>query len=177
MSSVRVYLKQLKQPELLRLAKLKHAKVSETLSKGELIKILTPFVSQGEVLQMFRKNVTGAEALISGEHFERKALGMFKRLGYSCELDVRIKGSEFDIVGEKKKAWYGGKQWALAECKNKPKVLLNDFMKFVGKFDTFRRRHSDDEVTGFMVASGVFDPMVKTAKRDHPEIQLKRIKA
>jgi len=177
MSSVRVYLKQLKQPELMQLAKRKHAKISDTVSKGELIKILAPFVSQSEVLRMFRKNVQGAEALISGEHFERKALGVFKRMGYSCELNVRIKGSEFDIVGDRKKSWSGGKQWVLAECKNKPKVLLNDFMKFVGKLNTFQRRHPDDEVQGYIVTSGVFDSLLKSAKRDHPEIQLKRIKA
>lgn len=180
LSSVKSYLKQLKQPELVRLAKNKGANISEKMEKPDLIKILTPFVSQRDVTEMFRKpGETGLRGVLSGEHFERKVLTLFKRMGFSCHLDQHIKGSEFDIVGDKKEEgfWSTTTEWLLAECKNKPKVLLNDFMKFVGKFETFKRRHSEDKVLGFFVTSGVFDPSVKSAKRNHPEIQLKRIRA
>lgn len=178
MSTVRSYLRQLKQTELLQLAKSKHAKIPKRASKPDLVKILAPFVSQKEVLQMFRKpGETGLKGQLSGSNFERKALSVFKRMGYSCQLNVHIKGSEFDVVGDKGGGWFSSKEWILAECKNKPKVFLNDFMKFVGKLETFKRKHSNDEVHGYFVASGVFDPNVKAAKREHPGIQLKRIKA
>ncbi len=177
MSSVSSYLKQLKRSELEHLAKTKHAKIRGNPSKGELVKILSPFVSQKEVLNMFRKpGDTGLKGLISGEHFERKAMSFFKGKGFSCRLDVHIQGSEFDIVGDRKKL-LRQREWILAECKNKPKVFLNDFMKFVGKLETFKRKHAEDKVHGFFVASGVFDSSVKSVKRTHPEIQLKRIKA
>ncbi len=102
---------------------------------------------------------------------------MFQRQGFSCKLDERLNGGEFDIIGEKKHGFLTRDEWIIAECKNKPKVTLSDFNKFLGKFSTFQKKHADDNVYGYFLTSGLFDRLVKSAKREHSEIQLKRVKA
>ncbi len=125
-----------------------------------------------------KKGRTGALAVLDGALFEKKALTYFSRRGYKCEIgDVRIKGMEFDIVGIKESGRvFKEKHWIVAECKNKPKVIMQDWDKFLGKFTHFRKKHEGERVIGFLITSGVFDPMVKSASRVHPYIKLLRIK-
>jgi hypothetical protein len=178
LSPIKGLLKQLKPSELLQLARKKGARIPDKVSKSKLVTILEPFVTEKEVLEIFHKpGETGLKGVVAGSNFERKCMGTLHRMGFSCRLNVTVNGGEFDIIGKKDGGFLESTKWILAECKNKPKVILDDFNKFLGKFMTFQKRHSDDEVYGYFLTSGVFDRLVKSAKRQHSEIQLRRVKA
>jgi hypothetical protein len=177
-SSVKSLLKQLKPSELFQLAKSKGARIRNDLPKSKLVTILEPFVTEKEVLEIFQKpGENGLRGVLAGERFERKCMGIFQKMGFACRLNVIEKGAEFDIVGEKRGGWLENNEVVLAECKNKPKVILDDFNKFLGKFWAFQKRHSEDDVYGYFLTSGIFDRLVKSAKREHSEIKLRRVKA
>lgn len=178
-SDVARYLRQLKLDELLGAAKRNGVKVKETWPKPKIVEILSTVVSQKDVTDFLSKRGrAGVFATIDGMIFEKKALKYFTRKGWHCELDdVRVKGMEFDIVGQMKAGTIFKKtSWVLAECKNKPKVIMQDFDKFLGKLTHFIRTHGNDQCEGYLIASGVFDPLVKRTAKSHPEIRLLRLK-
>lgn len=164
----------------MQIAKKKKARIKETLPKPKIVELLTPFVTRRDIDEVLSKHGRiGQKALIDGMLFERKVMKRFTSKGYKCELsDVSIRGMEFDITGEKteggllrKKTYY-----VIAECKNKPNVTMQDFDKFLGKYNHFVRRKGVENVKGYLITSGIFDPAVKSAARTHPEIKLVRIK-
>jgi len=178
-SNIAKLLRQLSKDELLKLAKKKKARIKPNISKPKLVELLEPYVTQSEIQHLFNSGSTGIRAVIAGAAFEKKSMGYFTRRGFDCELNYTgIKGMEFDIIGEKTTGTIFKKTHCIiAECKNKPKVIMQDFDKFLGKYIHFIRKYKLDEeyCQGFMITSGIFDPMVKSAVRTHPEITLHRI--
>lgn len=174
-------LRQLSMDELFKLAKKKKARIKSNISKPKLVELLAPYVTQSEIQSLFGGGGTGIRAVINGAAFEKKAMGYFTRRGYECQLNhTGIKGMEFDIIGEITTGTIFKKtSYIIAECKNKPKVIMQDFDKFLGKYVHFVRKYNLDEENcqGFMITSGIFDPLVKSATRSHPEITLHRITA
>ena len=116
--------------------------------------------------------------VVDGMTFEKKTLKFFTRRGYTCELgDVSIRGMEFDVVGSKTMGSIFKKTyWIIAECKNKPRVTMQDFDKFLGKLVHFRKKKGVEGAEGYLVTSGVFDPAVKSAGRTHHGLTLQRLK-
>ncbi|MCH8914414.1 MAG: hypothetical protein IIA82_00960 [Thaumarchaeota archaeon] len=178
-SNIARMLRQLSKDELLVLAKQKKARIKPNVSKPKLAELLEPYVTQSEIQRLFNGGSTGIRAVIAGAAFEKKSMVYFTRRGFDCKLNyVKIKGMEFDIVGEKTTGTVFKKtHYIIAECKNKPKVIMQDFDKFLGKYIHFVRKYKldEDRCQGFMITSGIFDPMVKSAVRTHPEITLHRI--
>jgi len=173
-------LRQLSKDELLQIAKNKRAKIKEALPKSKMVELLTPFVTRKDIDEILSKHGRrGQKALIDGMLFERKVMKRFTAQGYKCELsDVSIRGMEFDIIGEKTEGTLIRKTYyIIAECKNKPNVTMQDFDKFLGKYNHFVRRKGVRNVEGYLITSGIFEPAVKSAARTHPEIRLVRIKA
>jgi len=174
-------LKQLKKKELLKLAKKKNARdLNDKNSKSELVKILSHFVNQKEIQSLLPSGGTGKDAVISGNMFEKKCMNYFVKKGYDCKQNVtKIKGMEFDIVGVKneKGLFSSTEKFIIAECKNRPKVIMQDFDKFLGKYNHFIRKFKAkaENGRGFIMTSGIFDPVVKNTARHHPEIKLLRI--
>jgi len=178
-TDVKRLLRQLNQKELLALAQRKKAKVSDKTPKPKLLDILSAIVSKRDIQAFFAKpGRTGAYAALDGAIFEKKCLAYLNRLGYKCQIgDVQIKGMEFDVTGTKTTGRILKKTcWVVAECKNKPTVVMQDFDKFLGKFTHFARKHPNEEVRGFLITSGVFDPLVKKTASAHHELKLLRIK-
>lgn len=176
-------LRQLTPDELAELAKMKRVKIKETWDKNMIVDVLSAIVKQRDILEFLSKHGrAGAYAVIDGKIFEQKALTFFSKRGYKCDLNVTIEGMEFDIIGEKtsggwRRLLFPSTTWILAECKNKPKVIMQDFDKFLGKYTHFAKQHGAQDCKGFLVTSGVFDPTVKRVARTHKnEIKLRRIK-
>ena len=129
------------------------------------------------------KEAKGYASQLKGIKLEDKILKTFTRQGYTCEKNVRTKRgvrAEFDVTGYKDEEgfWETKRKWVFAECKNKSKVIPSDWKKFLGNFNTFKRRKKieDENITGYLYTTGLFDPGIRKEARLYPNIQLKRIK-
>lgn len=201
-------LKQLDKDELLNLARKKGVKIPESWTKPKIVDTLSTITSQKEVLEMLsktkrkeiieeeirlkrrtirdieherklRQKIIGYEATLKGGYFEKKVHSRFARQGFTCELNVRSKGMEFDILGYKDEGTiFKKRRWVFIECKNKPKVTMEDFKKFIGNFSMFKQKHQvkDEDVMGYLATSGIFDPLVKSSTRGYTNIKLMRVK-
>ncbi|MDI9643800.1 MAG: restriction endonuclease [Candidatus Verstraetearchaeota archaeon] len=108
---------------------------------------------------------------------EKKVLSLLESKGYKCEKNVRILGSEFDIVGHKKGGILRSDEWIFVECKNKPRVVPSDFKKFLGNFELFCKKEKleRERVQAVFYTTGLFDVMVKKQASEFANIKLKRI--
>ena len=169
----------------LKLAKKKKAKIPPKWTKSKIVDILSTFVSKKDVDAFLSPNTRaktmearGYESRLKGDKLEKKVLVMFSRRGYECRVNVRTKGAEFDVVGRKDGGWFSDDEYVFIECKNKPKVIPADLKKFIGNMNIFMKRKKLDkeDVTGYLVTTGVFDPTVKSQARRFDNIKLKRAK-
>jgi hypothetical protein len=173
-------LRQLSTDELFLLARKKGVRdLKPSTSRPKLVDLLRHLTSQKDIIELLSKRGrSGVKAVIDGMTFEKKAMKLFARKGYKCELgDVSIPGMEFDIVGSRTEGSIFKKTyWIIVECKNKPRVTMQDFDKFLGKLVHFRKKKELEDAQGYLIASGVFDPPVKSAARTHHGLTLMRIK-
>ena len=183
-STVAVYLKQLSKQELLQIAKKKKAKIPESWTKSKIVDTLSTFVSMSDVSQLnFRKSKAGTkkelglENALKGIKLEDRVMKIFKKKGYDCSKNIKMRGVEIDIVGCKKGGFLSDDEVVIIECKNKAKVIPADFKKFVGSFRLYIRKKklNSDCVTGYFYTTGLFDKDVKHQAREFPNIQLKRL--
>lgn len=182
-SNIKKFLTQLKKDELLDLAKTKKIRLQPTLSKPKMVEILSYSITQNDINHLLSKTGRfGKKAVIDGANYEKKISKIFEKQGYECTLNYkRIRGMEFDIIGTGvEKGWLSSKYYFIAvECKNKPKVIMNDFSKFLGKFQHIKAKYEAEgyQCHGYMYTSGLFDPVVKKTCTHHKDISLKIIKA
>jgi len=179
-STVTKLLKQLKRKELLQLGRKIGLRLNDNTTKSDLVKILAAIVTQKQIQDFLPSGGTGKDAVINGSMFEKKCINYFVKKGFGCEQNfTKIKGMEFDIVGvkEKKGIFSSVKKVIVAECKNRPKVIMDDFDKFLGKYDHFVEKYKvkPEDSQGFIMTSGIFDPLVKNAALHHRKIKLQRI--
>jgi hypothetical protein len=180
-NDLKVLLRQLKPDELQKLARQYRFNQSEVDKKGkaELVNALAMVAKKQDITELLSKHGrVGLAAAMDGSNFEKKMLNYFSSKDYKCEINNRkIPGMEFDVVGVKKGFWET--RWIIAECKNKPKVTMQDFDKFLGKYHHFVKTHKEtpEYVDGLLVTTGVFEPLVQKSARAHKEITLKRVKA
>lgn len=173
-SHVKAILRQLDKDQLIKLARQRKAKQSILeKTKPGLLDWLSHIITKQEITELVSKHGRlGDKAVIDGMTFERKVINKFVKQGFKCELNhVKIPHMEFDIVGYKKKGnfleWESW--WLIAECKNKPRVTLNDLSKFYLKYEEFRtlKKEEPEYCLGYLVTSGFFDPPVAKLAKKH----------
>lgn len=184
-STVKKLLSQLNKKELLSLAKKKKLRVPQKWQKAKIVDTLSVYLTASQVTRAVgtksrakTREAKGYEAQLKGQKLERKVASIFRRKGFEVKVNVRSKGAEFDVIGQKEGGWFSNDEWVFVECKNKAKVIPSDFKKFIGNFRIFcRKRHLDEEeVEGYFYTTGVFDPTVMSQARQFSNIKLKRIK-
>src|SRR5437867_2221945 len=136
-NDLKVLLRQLKPVELQKLARQYkfNPKELERQGKPELVNALALVAKQQDITELLSKHGrVGMAAAMDGSNFEKRILNYFSSKGYKCEInDRKVPGMEFDVIG-KKERFLDHTQWIIAECKNKPKVTMQDFDKFLGKY-------------------------------------------
>jgi len=179
--SIRKYLQQLKIKELHELAKKKGIKIPPKWKKSQIVELLELNVSQSELKKLFPKAETPTKRYIKGLEFEQKVKEWFEKKGYKCKTREKKKTrdgiiAEFDIIGWKKEKGFFGekKEWIFVECKNVDEVTPSEWHKFLGKYESFRKKHKDEKVMGWLCTTGLFHPNVEKEKAQYKTITLKR---
>jgi len=184
-SQVKTYLRQLKKEELLSLAKRKRVRIPESWTKRKIVETLSTIVSKKDVMKAVSKRpkaktkeALGYERKLKGITLEDKVVKIFKKKGYECTKNIRLRGAEIDIVGMKKGGWFSDDEYVVIECKNKARVTPADFKKFIGNMNLYikKKKLNKDNVIGYLYTTGVFDADVKSQARAFPNIKLKRVK-
>jgi len=184
MSEVRKVLTQLQKDELLKLAKENRAKIPEKWPKSKMVDALSTILTLKDVTSFLSEvhaktpEAKGYESRLKGEQLEKKIVAMFSGRGFECKVNVRTKGAEFDVVGRKEGGWFSNDKYVFIECKNKPKVIPEDFKKFIGNLNIFMKRKKLDkeDVTGYLITTGIFDANVRSQARNFVNIKLQRVK-
>ena len=176
------YVKQLrdfKKQELVKLAKKRNIRIDDNPSKSELEKFLARVVTQKDIEELFQSNGTGKSAVISGNSYEKKCMNYFTKKGYRCEQNFKkISGMEFDIVGRKTEgSLLKTEKFIVVECKNRPKVIMQDLSKFWGNYQVFLQKYVKNlnNSQAWLVTSGMWDPLVKKRARNMKNMNLHRI--
>jgi len=67
-----------------------------------------------------------------------------------------------------------------AECKNKSRVIPEDWKKFLGNFLTFKKKYKlsdeDENVFAYLITTGLFHPEIKKESKKYPNVKLLRVK-
>ena len=146
-----------------------------------MVDVLSYSITQTDINDLLSKSGrTGKKAVADGSSYEKKIAKKFEKQGFECELNYRqIKGMEFDIIGTlEDKGLFSSTHYLIAvECKNKPKVIMDDFSKFLGKFNHLKEKYPNYKSHGYIYTSGLFDPVVKKTASLHKDITLKIAKA
>jgi hypothetical protein len=189
------YLQQLDADELKAIGKAIGAKITKDMTtKTKLIYALKGnSVTKQDILEFLSKEDgrTGLKAKYDGESYEKKVMNDFEKQDYKCRLNERpSKGVEFDIVGEKGKnlgSVISNKRMIAVECKNRPLVTNQDLQKFAGKFKGYKdanedkvrsdfKTHDEPPIKGYLITSGVFEPLALEEAKKHKDMELKRLK-
>ena len=178
-------LNQLSYKELLQLADAKGYKVPSSWKKHELVEFLSLNLTSDEtkslVQQASRKKTEDAqedEAQGKGRTLEETILGIFTKQGYICTITSQVPSGEFEIIGEKKRKWFSKKIYLFVECKNQTKLKLADFKQFLANFSSFKQRKNiaDDQITGWLYTTGLFELKVRREARNFSNVKLRRIR-
>jgi hypothetical protein len=182
---VKVYLRQLSKPELLKLAAKKKLKIPPKWSKSKIVDTLSTVVSTSEVTKFISKKpkaktkeARGYEKALKGRKLEDRVAQIFANKGFQCKKNIRYAGMEIDVFGYKEGGLFSDDEYVIIECKNKAKVIPEDFKKFVGNMNLLMRKKGldRDQVRGYLYTTGIFDKDVRSQARAFPRIQLKRVK-
>jgi len=126
-TDVRPYLKQLEFDELNFLSKYIAAKIPKGSTKKKLVDILySHHMSKRDIVSFLGKpkGRTGIFAKYDGESYEKKVSNHFQaHTKYTCNLNQRTRGTEFDVVCEKGRNLYkalSNKKFIVIEHKNTP---------------------------------------------------------
>lgn len=172
-------LKQLKDKELSDLLKYKKIKVPESWKRKTIVELLSVNVSERDINQIM-KSTKRMSPQLKGAVLEKKVMAKFSKMGFKVDSNTRIKGfAEFDVTGWKEVGTLlKSKKWIFVECKNKVRVIPKDWKKFLGNFITFKKRKKipDENITGYLITTGLFHPEVKKEARRYPNIKLQRLK-
>jgi len=172
-------LRDLKKHELVKLAKNRKIRIDDNPSTSELVKFLARVVTQKDIDELFQSSGTGKSAVISGNSYEKKCMNYFRKKGYNCELNFKkIPGMEFDIVGQKTEgSLFKTTKFVVVECKNRPKVIMQDLSKFWGNYQVFLDKYvkNPNNSQAWLITSGMWDPTVKKRARDMKNMKLHRI--
>lgn len=189
-STKKELIKQLSIKELKELINNKGLKVPGNWKKKELGEFCVINCTKREIESIVKTKTRGKtpgergfEAQLKGRKLEDRILKIFTKQGYTCEKNVKTKRgvrAEFDVTGYKDEEsfWTTTRKWIFVECKNKAKVIPSDWKKFLGNFNTFKKRKKveDENIAGYLYTTGLFDSGVRKEARLYPNIKLRRIK-
>jgi len=105
------------------------------------------------------KIVSGHRRFEKGLIFETEVADYYSQLGFTIESRRRTGIGEIDLIATK--SHFTGTDILMIECKNKETITLNDFVKFVGKFMKFDKRH-DGKAGAVFAYRGRLNPEIKT---------------
>jgi hypothetical protein len=105
------------------------------------------------------KIVDGHKRFEKGLMFETKVADYYSQQGFKINSRHRDAIGEIDLIATR--SHFTGTDILMIECKNKELVSLNDFVKFVGKFMKFDKRHGG-KAGGIFAYKGRLDAKVKT---------------
>lgn len=107
------------------------------------------------------RRIKGYRSYVKGIEFERKVLNWLSDQGYNVrKLRQRSKRlGEIDIIAEKLGFMGRKKEVLFVECKDKEKVSLKDFHRFVAKFTKFLER--EPKAYGMFIYRGELEKDVK----------------
>jgi len=174
-------LKQLRDDEVYELLKAKKIKVPEHWKRTTIIDLLSKNVSEKEINNILSKKKE-ISPQFKGSVLEKRIMEKFSKQGYTVESNARIKGfAEFDVIGWKDVGRiFKDRHWVFAECKNKSRVVPEDWKKFLGNFLTFKKKYklSDDNenVSAYLITTGLFHPEVKKESKKYRNVSLQRVK-
>jgi len=124
-----------------------------------------------------KNKIRGYKSALKGLDFERKVMEYFSKKGYTVKSRKKTKTyGEADIIAYKKGTWFTPDEYIFIECKNKEKIPLSDFVKFIDKFKRFRNTRREAKVLGYFIYKGNLDPKIKTTYRNLEENLRKTIK-
>lgn len=169
---------QLREDELYDLIKEKKFRFPEKWKRTTIIDFLSHNISEKEI-----NMILGTKKEISpqfkGAVLEKRVMEKFSKLGFTVESNTRMKGfAEFDVIGWKDVGTlFKNRKWVFVECKNKDRVIPEDWKKFLGNFMTFKKRKkiSDEDVTAYFITTGLFNPEIKKECRKYPNVKLQRV--
>jgi hypothetical protein len=174
-------LKQLRDDEVYELAKTKKIKIPEHWKRTIIIDLLANNVSEKEINSILSgKNEISPQ--LKGSVLEKRIMEKFSKDGYTVESNTRVKGfAEFDVIGWKEIGRvFKEKHWVFTECKNKSRVIPEDWKKFLGNFLTFKKKYklsdTDEKVKAYLITTGLFHPEVKKEGKKYPNVKLLRVK-
>jgi len=117
------------------------------------------------------KQLKGTKAALKGLTFEIKVANWLADQDYKIKLRSKSKRlGEVDMIAERKVGILRKREVIFVECKNKKKITLKDFHRFVTKFERFLNREPD--AFGLFIYRGELDKDVKDYYRKtlDPEI-------
>lgn len=106
---VKLILKQLSKPELLKFAESKKANIPSAWDKGKIVDTLSTIASANEVTTFISKKTKtktkeaqGLESALKGKALEDRVVEIFTHKGFQCKKNIRFAGMEIDVYSEKK---------------------------------------------------------------------------
>jgi Holliday junction resolvase-like predicted endonuclease len=94
-------------------------------------------------LRKIERKLKGHKAFERGILFEVKVGNWLSEKGYKTSFRKKSKRyGEVDIIATKRKHLLG-KEILFVECKDKEKITVKDFIRFVKKFESFLRKEPD----------------------------------
>ena len=107
------------------------------------------------------KNITkGYKSLLKGIQYESKVKDYFSKKGYK----IIKTGGEADIIAFRKGWLLEPDVYLFIECKNKKKIPVSDFIKFIEKFKQFKHEKEipgEVKVIGYFVYSGELSSQIE----------------
>ena len=109
------------------------------------------------------RKIRGYKSALKGLDFERKVMEYLSKKGYTIKSSrKRTKAyGEIDIIAFKEGWFFNPDEYLVVECKDKDRVTLNDFVKFVAKLRRYASRKRDADVYGLFAYRGKLDPQIK----------------
>ncbi|MEM4466294.1 MAG: YraN family protein [Nitrososphaerota archaeon] len=120
----------------------------------------------------FERRIKGYRSYVKGIEFERKIANWLSNQGYSIKkLRQRSKKfGEVDIIAIKYGLFGRVKEVLFVECKDKDKVSLKDFHRFVRKFSKFLER--EPKASGIFIYRGELEKDVKDYYENTLDVEL-----
>lgn len=176
-------LKKLTKKELLKLAKIKKAKIPVSWTKAKIVDMLSTIIrkkdlSKFEITKSCNKTETAnSKKPIKRSNLEDRVLKIFQRKGYHCSKKYQIHKSKIAVIGYKKGGLFSSDKHIIVECKEKNKVVLSDFKKLLAKLILYIKKNqlNTDCVSGYLYTTGLFEKEVKIQANKISNIELKRL--
>ena len=113
--------------------------------------------------RVIERKIRGYKSALKGLDFERKVMEYLSKKGYTIKSSRKRTKTygEIDIIAFKEGWFFNPDEYLVVECKDKDRIPLNDFVKFVAKLRRYASRKRDAYVYGLFAYRGTLDPQIK----------------